>query len=561
MSARDALFEEHIGRLKAATLSGYTLASVPEWICDNTWLRGQKFSFKDHEYQLEIVRDQSPQKNIRKCSQVGISELSARACLAAVNILEASTFIYTLPTADFAKQFVKTRFDPIIQTSPALSSAVNVTADNTTMKQFGQSFVYIKGTVGTSAAISIPADGVVHDELDFSDPEVVSNYQSRLTHSPYKIKWKFSTPTVDGYGISAEFNASRQFWNFVRCCHCNEWFLPDYFAHVKIPGFTGDLRDIRKTNIHETRYTEAYVECPKCGKKPSLQPEHRQWVLKNPDAHYAAAGWQIQPFDAPNVISCGDLIHASTTYQRYIDFVNFGLGLPAEDTESTLLRSEIDACYVRNVEAKFWSAVMGIDMGMTCYIVVSGVDGYGRMFTVHTETVPLPRLEQRKKELARDFNVRLTVMDSLPYTDLLMRLQQSDQNLYGAIYVTNKKSLLPFSVKKEEEEKDDADLRLRQVNINKSKALDGLMTFIRTGNWQILEDQNRETLTKHLTDMKRVQEWTAEREVSYVWRKSNQGDDHFHHALLYCWVASQMQGVAQSTLILPTLISKFKVKS
>jgi hypothetical protein len=561
MGASDPIFKEHIERLKAATLSGYTLASVPDWICDHTNLRGERFSFKDHEYQLAIARDLSREKNVRKCSQVGISEYSVREALAILNILQASTVIYTMPTATAAKMFAKTRVDPIVAGSPTLRAAVNATADNTDMKQFDESFLYIKGTVGTSAAISVPADGIFNDEVDFSDPEVMSNYQSRLTHSQYKLKRRFSTPTVDGYGISAHFNQSRQFWNNVKCDHCSRWFLPDYFAHVRVPGFTGDIREIRKDNLHTTNYTQAYLECPSCKKRPSLQPEHREWVQMNPDSHFEAAAYQIQPFDAPNIITCGDLIYSSTQYKRYVDFVNFSLGLPAEDKESTLVRSEIDACYRNGVVPGFWSHVMGIDMGMTCHIIISGVDAFGRMFTVHTESVPLPRLEERKLALQREYNVRVTVMDSMPYTDLLMRLQKSDTNLYGAVYVTNKTSLLPFVVKKEEEEKDDAELALRQVNVNKNRAFDGLMTFIRTGNWQILEDANRETLTAHLMDMKRVKDFTSDKEISYVWRKSTNGDDHFHHALCYCWVASQMQGVAQSSIILPGLVHKFKVKT
>lgn len=560
MSLHDPLFAEHFERLKAATLAGLTLDSLPEWIQKNTFLRGKPFSFVDHEYQLQILRDQSREKNIRKCSQVGISELAVRMALGVVNVLEGSTLIYTLPTSTFAKKFVKTRVDPVISTSPTIKRSLNITADNTELKQFNESFLYFNGTVGAAAPISVPADALTHDELDFSDPQVVSNYQSRLSHSAYKIKTKFSTPTVEGYGISEEFAHSRRFWNFVKCDHCNHQFIPDYFKHVRVPGYTGEMREIRKDNIHTIPFRGAFIECPSCGKQPSLQVQHREWVLENNTESWEAAGYQIQPFDAPNIVSCGDIILSSTTYDRYVDFINFGLGLPAEDKESTLTREELLACFVTGESPGFWTHVCGYDMGLICHIVIAGVDHRGNMMVVRTERVPLSQFERRKAELCAQYRISLGVMDSQPYADTLMREQAKDTNLYGAVYVDSK-NLLPFEVKKQEEEKKEGDLEVRQVNINRNRAFDSLMTFIRRRGLLVLEDENKELFIKHCQDMKRVKDWTSDKEISFVWRKSASGDDHFHHALLYCSVAAQMRGVGSIQMTLPGLVHSFKVKS
>jgi hypothetical protein len=557
----DAAFETHLDRLKTAVLHGYSLTSIPRWIEERTFLGGRPFSFQDHEFQKRILQDISREVNVRKCSQIGLSELSARRALALVNILEGVIMIYTLPTANFAKTFAKTRLDPIVEGSATLRAAVHPTMDNTEVKQFNQSFIYIKGTVGTGAAISVPADFLTHDEVDFSDPEVLSNYQSRLTHSKYKGKMKLSTPTVEGYGISAEMAASRRYFNLVKCDHCAQHFLPDYFKHVRIPDFPGDsLREITQGNIHKWRVDEAFVECPHCGGKPSLQPEYREWVLENPDATFEAAGYQIQPFDAPNIISCRDLIISSTKYRRYVDFVNFGLGMPAEDRESTLTKEDVDACYIPGRSPGFYTHVMGIDMGLMCHIVVSGVDHLGKMMTVHTEVVPLGRLEVRKNELCATYRVSLTVQDTQPYVETVMRMQKTDPNLFGAIF-SNLKQMTPFSVKDQDKEPEEGKLDIRQVNVNRNRALDGLMGFIRSGNWFILEDENRALITKHLQDMKRVKDFTADNELAFVWRKSVAGDDHFHHALLYCWIASQMRGMSHAGLLMPGLVHSFKIKT
>lgn len=563
----DRLHGEHLERVKAAVLKTHTLASAGDWICQNTRLRGENFSFKDHEFQRVIVDDPSREKNVRKCSQVGVSELSLRVALALANILDGTTWIYTLPAAQFMKLFVKTRIDPVIESSPTLKANIDNTTDNMEIKRFNDAFLYFKGTIGQAAAISVPADGVIHDEVDFSDQQVMSNYQSRLTHSPWKLKYRFSTPTVGGYGISAEFDVSRRHWNFVKCNHCAEWFLPDYFKHVHIPEFNGEKKEITKDRLQLLRWQDAVFLCPGCGREPDLGPEHRTWVCENPGDSHEAAGYQIQPFDAPRIIMIPDLVKSMAEYDRFVDAVNFGLGLPAEDKETSLTVEDLERIKVMGAQPGAFTHVMGIDMGMQCHIMVGAVNPYGQLMVVHTEVVPLARIEERKKELAVTYRVVLTVMDALPYTDIVLRMQGSDPNLYGAIYV-NLKSLKPYVVgKKDEEEKalegdrkaTEGEQRERQVNINRSKAFDALMQDVRSGNVVIVADDNWPTIVRHLQDMKRIKEFTIEREVSYVWQKSTKGIDHFHHTLLYLWVAAKMRGVASVGVALPFLVGKFQL--
>jgi hypothetical protein len=561
-------YAEHLSRLRAAVERSHTLATIGPWICEHTSLRGEPFSFLGHEFQNTIVSDPRRQKNIRKCAQVGLSELSARVTLAFANILDATTWIYTLPTATFAEAFVKTRIDPIIDTSKTLRDAIHRTNDNATMKQFGSSFIYFKGTVGQGAAISVPADGLVHDEVDFSDQMVMSSYESRLIHSPYKIKLKFSTPTVGGFGISAEFDTSQRFWNFVKCSHCTHWFLPSYFDHVQIPGFSGEKKEISKDKLPNLRWQEATLLCPSCGKEPDLGPAHRAWVCENPMEDHEAAGYQIQPFDAPTIITAPYLVEASTKYDRFVDFTNFALGLPAQDQETSFTHEDLERMKVSGKPDGFYMHVMGIDMGLTCHIVVLGCDPFDRCVAVHFEQVPLSRVFERKRELQLEYRTGVTVMDSQPYADMLMRMQATDPNLYGAVYVTSK-DLAVYSVKKTEEDEKALDgekksgqgeERERQVNVNRNRAFDGLLEAARRGLVGLTDGPYWDTVGKHLMDMKRVKEFTREKEVAYVWQKSAKAQDHFHHALLYGWVAAKMRGIAQSSIILPGYMRRFKPK-
>ena len=541
---------DHLDRLSTAVLKRYTVSMMSKWVTENTFLGGQPYSYEGHEYQEAILSDTSVEVNVRKCSQVGVSEASARLALAAVSMLSPFTTAYTLPTAHFAGTFTKTRIDPIIDGSRALRSSIHKTTDNNEIKRFGDSYLYVRGAASSNAPISIPCDMLIHDEYDFCDPEVLTQYISRLTHSKWRMIRRFSTPTLPGYGVDKAFQESRRFYNLCQCNHCNNWFIPDYYKHVKIPGFTGELRQINKQTLTRIEWQKAELHCPKCGKVPSLMPEHREYVCENPDDAYVAAGYQVSPFDAPTIITASYLVKTSTNYERQQDFQNFGLGLPAEDSEATLLRSDFDSVF-QNVIPGSVDYVMGVDVGNVYHFVIAGVDGYGNLLVVHTEQVPMRQARQRYHELHQQWRVVCAVIDSGPHAETVMALQDEDENLFASVYVRSK-SLLTHTVVDREQEESEGKEFVRQVNVNRSRAFDGYMLALREGKVHMLNSAERELIIAHHCSMKRVKLFDNDSgEMSFTWQKTD-GQDHYHHACLYAWVASKIRGVGRTTIALPT---------
>ena len=205
-----SLARSFIERVRAGLSGGVDLSRLSQWICRNT--RHQKYpdrhwNFKEHEFQIGIVNDSSNDMVVKKCSQVGLSEVSVRSTLGMIDIKPNSTAIYTLPTGGFATTFVKSRFDPVITDSPELRQKMDPETDNTSLKRIGGSFLYIRGTFTQTAAISVPADILIHDEVDFSDPLTLTSFTSRLGHVKEEdvIRRRFSTPTVSGFGVSLPF--------------------------------------------------------------------------------------------------------------------------------------------------------------------------------------------------------------------------------------------------------------------------------------------------------------------------------------------------------------------
>ena len=560
----DQLTRYHLDRIRGATTDRLQMRDLPRWLEKNTTILGRPFSFVGHEYQERILSDDSQEVVIRKCSQVGISEMAIRMALGLAALMPAYVTLYTFPTATFAQQYVKTRVDPVIEGSPYLRAAVSDSVDSAEVKQIGaHGFVFFKGAQSGNAAISVAGDHLIHDEVSFSDQAVLDNYTSRLTHSPYKRKTKLSTPTWPGDPIDKAFQQSRRHWMFVRCCHCNHRFIPDYYEHVKIPGFSEDLRLITRSNLHTIRYKEAVLLCPHCGKVPDLMPEYREWVVENPNEGFVAAGYQVQPFDAPTLITVPDLVKTSAQYERKADFDNFSLGKPAADTDSGLTKEDMERCAVQLLTSPFSTHVMGGDMGLKCRVFIANVTERGELLIVHAEQIPIQKFKVRYRELCAQYRVTVKVLDTQPYVETIASLQEEDPNLYGAFYV-RRENLELYRTSTREENEEQGKLAIRQVQINKNAALDVLMDDIRAeGGPRILikKDENWEDIKAQCTDMKRTRKLTDDNEFINVWVKSEDKNDHYHNAMLYTWVAAKLRATAVGTFEAALMgVSRFKLK-
>lgn len=560
----DEFTKYHLDRLRSATTHRYSRADICRWVCENTFMNGRKFSVKGHEFQERIMNDPSQEIVIIKSAQLGISEMAMRMSLAMVMTMPDSFSIgYTFPTATFAAQYSKTRLSPIISSSPVLRNAIRTEdIDSAEARGFGEGrYLYFKGAAVGNSAISTSLDMLVHDEVSFSDPTILGDYHSRLIHSPHKIKVKLSTPTWPGDLIDTAFKASRRWMNFCKCVHCNEIFYPSYYDHVKIPGFDKHLDEVTEENLHTLDYHSANLLCPGCGKTANLQHENRFWVCENPGDNYVATGYRVSPFDAPNVITVPYLIEASTAYANKAKFRQFNLGQPSIDAESGLTDEDIEAVGVESSSSPFSTHVMGIDLGLICHFMIGGTGTDNKLGVVYAERVPLAKFRERYAALKSEYRITVVVSDMQPYTDLIMSLSAVDANLWAASYV-GRSSMELFDIKVQQADTAEAMGDLRQVSVNRNAIFDRVMVDVRESRiWIRKQAETWETLKEHLQDMKRASQVLRNGEVTSVWQKSSSGKDHFHHALAYLVVASQLRGVTSGASIPLLPVHKFKQTS
>ncbi len=545
----DKLTTSFLDNLEFQLTGTKDLTGIPGFITTKTYLKGRLYSFKDHEFQLDIVSDTSQEVNAQKISQVGLSEVEARWGLAAVATIPHFSVIYTFPYGQDSENFSKTRVQAIVDESPKLKELADPNIWNVAIKKLGSGYIYFKGTNSDTAALSTPADCIIADEIDRSDPDILDQYESRLTHSKWQLRRNFSTPTVERRGIDAKMRKSRRYRNLCCCSHCSHWFSPDYYLHVKIPGWDRALDELDSSNIHRTRYEEATLLCPACGKVPDLSPAYRQRVLENPDDKYLAAGYYVSPFDAPKIVTVPQLLLKSTKYRRKSEFRNQNLGICSEEETDTITTADLDNALQPQQSLVGAYHMMGCDVGMTCHIVIGRPHG-DDIVIAHYEKVGLKRFEERRAQLIAEYNVVNKVQDAQPYTDLILRWQAHEHNLYGAYYNAKAKELM--SVR----EPDDEHI-VRSVTISRNMAFDELLYVIKSGHLTLADTENYEDYQVQLMDMKKVPQLDQQGEVFYTWKKSEDGNDHYHHATLYCMIACRMPYVYRPAVRMP-LVTTFR---
>ena len=555
----DQIFKNHISRLRSS-LSAHGHNTICDFITEHTYIKGTRFSFAGHEYQQKILEDPAQDICIIKSAQLGLSEMSARLALARSVLVEGFSTIYTLPSASAAANFMKTRISPVIDSSPYLSDLVSKDVDNSAVKRFGQSYLYLKGCQVERQAISVPADLCVFDEVDSSNQDVMTMFESRLIHSSYAMTIKLSTPSLPNFGIDLAYKQSKRKLNMCKCEHCNEWFYPDYYEHVKIPGFNSDLKSITRKHFADPafKWAEAQVLCPSCYKPVSLMPEHREWVCENPEDSFVTSGYRVSPFDCPKIIKTSALIKASVEYTSPAHFANQRLGLPHEDSESSFAWDELERCLISEYPGGGFSCVFGLDMGLTCWMTIAYVLPDNTLIIIKTIPIPLYSVIEEVPKIVRQYKCRMGCIDHGPYTETVYRLQQIITNLFAGVYSSNQKGIDLFKVKDQDEDKDKGKLTVRQVNIARDRCFDLIMHMIRAGAILKVSDENDETWKEHLTDQKRIRDFKDD-ELIFSWRKTL-GNDHLHHSLLYTLIASRMLGVASGSQVSLPLVFSFKVR-
>lgn len=305
--------------------------------------QGQPLDFKDHPYLASIYADWSPRQVIKKAAQGGFSTtIIIKALWAAAN--RGMDVIYSFPTFDLSRKMVSSKVNRLISNNPIFQELTK-DQDSVEQKRIGKNMLYFQGTSNEQAAIAIPADLYIADEVDRSDQKIVEWFSSRLQHSKFQWEWRFSNPSVPENGVDKWWQLSDQKEWFVKCEACG------------------------KSNILTIeRMDEVGFLCP-CGSY--VDRRKGEWVPKYRDMDIS--GYHMSTLMSPQV--------APKTIQRWQKektdqfFANFVLGEPYVGGGNYLPRHLLLSNITYEHNPQDLPPVIGVDTGKRIHYVVGNQYG------------------------------------------------------------------------------------------------------------------------------------------------------------------------------------------
>lgn len=513
----------------------YLDQSMSEWICKNTTLRGRPFSMKGYEFQAAIADDMHPNLNVKKCSQVGLTEVQIRKALGFVVRNPGTSAIFSLPEEKLYRRISQTRIKPLVETDKVFNlEQDNDSTRSMSIMQFGRSFLYVTACTEGDAT-STAADALFHDEVDLSDHHMLALFMSRLQNSDYRIRQGFSTPSFPGFGVDASYKISDQRQYLHKCSGCGHWNWPQFdFKFCYLPGRPeriGKIFDLDQDAVNEIDLVNAYIMCEQC-QAPLMGDEQKEWVPLYP-TRLESRGYWVTPFSTSR-LGVSYMVQQLLEYRKldYVrGFYNTVLGETYSDSNTQITIEDIEASLQSpNVDdlPRDKPLAIGIDMGQTCHVVIGDTSGQ----TIYRfVSIAVGNLPEYIDDLFKKHNIVAGACDRQPFTPTAAALRDS----------TNK-IILPvlYAVGPQMKLIEDEYEQLDYAQINRTKCLDEVSRSFRDRMIKLYGfSYQREIIKTHLRNM--VRDEKPEQPAVWLKLEGPSTPDHYFHAIGYYKVALKLK--------------------
>jgi hypothetical protein len=490
--------------------------------------RGLRLDLGRHPYMEQGLADWKTREWGMMCaSQVGKTTMAvARAYWFADT--RAATVIYTMHTAEEVRNFARTRAKPAIQFSKYLSARIGA-VDAVEVKEFrpydghGASYIHFKGASADSQALSVPADMLIHDEVDYSRPDVIELYSDRIAHSSEGYRCYIGTPTYPGFPMARLWERSTQ----------HEW-------HIRCPSCGHPDCELTWPDAAVVMGEDSYWACPKC-QMPLLVEDILAgvWVAHGPeDAELRM--YHVSRAMLPHLWGVERIAKAEAEAQYPRHFRNNVPGVPAVEGDRNLDELILGRCVGDYEEQTSHEGpcFAGVDVGrgLDCWVGRSNPDTGTRdwLAIISFATNTTDDFRQLGNVLQR-FTVRSLIIDALPETRAVREFAAQFRGRVKRAYYQESRA----TAKQRDDTKRDASAH-DVINVDRTAALDAAAErFIMAQDRlpKMTLDKEREVFGQ-LCNMARVIEednQTGEQRIVY----QKVGPDHHRHAHSYGTQAAQ----------------------
>jgi hypothetical protein len=411
-------------------------------------LQAGKFSFKNHEYQIEPMSSQARRRCYMKATQGGWTEIEVlRSLHSMINRLHPQGDLYMFPTTDDVQEFSKSRFNPLILANKkAIGQYVKSAGkgtDTASLKKIGESFLYLRGArlsqkhsdVNESSKMrGIPVDSIKFDELDMMDEAVIAKARGRMGHSLVKEEVFLSNPLVPGEGIDKIFATSDQRYWWRKCNVCDKWTCAEKFFMEDPERCVGTDKD-----------GKGYIACHNCGRPVPIWSGKGsgKWVADLPSNSDFMHGYQHSQLTSVY----NDPLEILKAFRNppegnLADVYRLRLGLPYIAAEDRLTKAQVLNCcgYAPQAFNHRGPCAMGVDVGKIKHVVIGPKIGKNQF-----QLVRVARLSEWDDimDLAIKCGVKSAVVDIRPYEDSAREFQKKAARHGIKVYLCEYKETTP----------------------------------------------------------------------------------------------------------------------
>ncbi len=310
--------------------------------------QGVPLSFKDRAFLIDILEDRSPFQAVLKAPQIGMTVLQLVKTFWWA-YFEKKDIIYTLPTESDVQEMAGGKINRIIAQNQIF---LDWTKDHDTVSQktVNENIIYYRGTFTQKAAMMVTSQINVHDEIDASKPEVITQYETRLQSQPGGMRWYFSHPSIIGAGIDQYWQKSDQKEWFIKCT-CGEWQFLEWPLSID-----------QQRKCYQCKFCHAEIT--------DQQRRVGHWRRLVKDAEYS--GYHISQLMCPWIPASKIIKDFKEKDPQY--FYNFTLALPYADAKSKVTLETIKSL-LTNINERTGRVIMGVDTGLKIRWVVGDKNG------------------------------------------------------------------------------------------------------------------------------------------------------------------------------------------
>lgn len=351
--------------LQAAELYPYTWMKQHKIKTSN----GLLFEFDDHRFMKEPLNDMSPLQVWLKPPQIGASETEIVKSFYVAKKIKKD-IIYTLPTATDRDDMVGSKVNRIIAQNPILQQWVR-DHDTVEQKSVGNNIIHYRGTFATKQAMMVSSQLNIHDEVDASDPEVITQYETRQQAVADGWRWYFSHPSLAGHGVDVYWQQSDKKEWYIVCPHCSAEQVLTWPDNIDM------VRGI-------------YV-CARC--REELPDAVRRQGTWRATAQGVFRGYHISQLMCP-WITAQKIIDAYNDPRKTRQyFFNYVLGLPYLGSEDRIPSETVLKNCVDVVNEQTSTIIIGVDTGLPIHFTLANKDGFFYYGTCEPETEEEKRAE------------------------------------------------------------------------------------------------------------------------------------------------------------------------